>query len=101
QLVKDDTQTENIAAAVHAVPLAPRLLGAHVRRRAEESRPTAYVFLAQSQPEIGDVRNRELIVRQPAVRRFGVTLFARGRLEFEENVARLDVAVDKTLPVRI
>ena len=76
QLVEDDAEAEDVGAAIDAVPFAAGLLGTHVGGRAGVARPVAHVLLAQGQAEIGDER--------PAG---GV----------EQDVARLDVAVDEAL----
>ena len=39
QLVEDDAQAEDVGPAIDPVPLAPRLLGAHVGRRARQPAP--------------------------------------------------------------
>ena len=56
------------------MPLAPRLLGTHVGGRAGESGALAEVLLRRGQAEVGD---------------------ARLALEVEQDVGRLDVAVDQ------
>jgi len=80
QLVEDDAQAEHVGAAVHAVALAAGLLGAHVGRRAGVARAVAHVLLAQGQPEVGDEGPVGAV---------------------EQDVARLDVAVDHALLVRV
>ena len=74
ELVENDSQAEDVGAAVDPVPLAPGLLGTHVGGRAGESVPLAEVLLREHQAEVGD---------------------ARFALEVEQDVGRLDVAVDQ------
>ncbi len=55
QFVEDDAETEDVGAPIHAVPLAARLLGAHVGGGAGKPGSAPEVFLAQGQAEVGDV----------------------------------------------
>jgi hypothetical protein len=78
QLVQDDADGVDVGAGVDAVPLAARLLGTHVRRRAGEARPGAEVLLAQGQTEVGH---------------------DGAAVSVQQDVGRLDVAVDEAMPM--
>jgi hypothetical protein len=78
--VKDDAQTIDVGAGIDAVPLAAGLFRAHVRRSAGELRAGAEVHVAQSHAEVGH---------------HGPALFV------EQDVGRLDVAVDQAAAVSV
>ncbi len=80
QFVEDNTQTENIAAAIDSVTFAARLLGAHVRRRPGKLRPLADVLFPQSQTEVNEV---------------GIAI------RVDEDISRLHVPVHKPIAVGI
>ena len=74
QLVKDHAKAVDIRTRVNAMAFIPRLLGAHVGDGADEGGASAHVLLPQRQAEIDE--------HGTAAR-------------YEEDVARLDVAVDE------
>jgi hypothetical protein len=74
ELVEHDAQAEDVRTAVDPVPLAPGLLRAHVRGSAGNPGLLAVVLIPQRQPEVGH---------------------ARLALEIDQDVGRLDVAVDQ------
>jgi hypothetical protein len=80
QLVKDHAQTEDVAAAIDAMPFATGLLRTHVGGRPGVARPLAHVLFAQGQPEI---RHEGLAA------------------PVEQDVARLDVPMHQTLLVGV
>src|SRR5207302_4690814 len=86
QLVEDDAKTEDIATPVDPMSLATSLLRARVGERSGEPWSTAEVVLPERQPEVGDVGN------WPA----GIA-----GAPFQKDVARLDVAMDQALAVRV
>src|SRR5262249_12973931 len=78
--VKDNAETVNVGTGIDAVAFAPCLFGAHVGRSAGEARSGAEILVAQGQAEIGHHR-------------------AAGGVE--QDVGRLDVAVDQTALVGV
>ena len=56
QLVEDHAQAENVASAIHAMPLAAGLLRTHVGRRPGKLWALAEMLFFQRQSEIRDVR---------------------------------------------
>src|SRR5438105_3214598 len=78
--VEDNTQAIDVTAAINPMPLAARLLGTHVSGRAGEPRPATDGCLPERQSEISDIR------------------LAGG---VQQDVARLDVAMDQPLTVRV
>ena len=74
ELIEHDAQAEDVRTAVDPVPLAPGLLGAHVGRGADELALLAAIVVPQRQPEVSHPRLA---------------------LEIDEDVGRLDVAVDQ------
>ena len=80
QLVEDDAQAVDVGAGIDAVPLAAGLFRAHVGRRAGQLGAGAEVHIAQ---------------RQAEVCHHGPALFV------EQDVGRLDVAVDQAAAVGV
>ena len=78
QLVQHHSQAEDVGTAVHEMPFAPGLLGAHVLGGPHVAGELAEIRLPQGEPEIGQVRPARAI---------------------EEDVRRLDVAVDQAMEV--
>jgi hypothetical protein len=90
QLVEEDAQRVDVGARVHVEAAELRLLGRHVLRRPDDL------------PELGEER----LLREPAVRGLGdpEVDHLRHRLavvERDEDVRRLQVAVDDALAVRV
>ena len=82
-LVEDDPQAVDVATAIDLVGLAPRLLGAHVGRRAQHLAVERHRDLARftlGQPEVHQVRPARLV---------------------EHDVRGLDVAMHDPLFVRV
>ncbi len=80
-LIQDDPQAPEVAPAVEPVDLAADLLGRHVRTRPRQLAPVvALGALVQGQAEVAQVRPADRV---------------------EQDVGRLDVAVDEAQAVRV